>query len=373
MSMLIGVEKMRVIISGGGTGGHIYPAIAIANKIKDKHPKAEILFIGTSSGLEADVIPKAGYPIKYISVSYLRRKISIHNVKSALLLIGGVLRAYRIIKDFKPDIVIGTGGFVCGPVVYAASKLGIKTLIHEQNAFPGLTNRILSRYVDTIALSFDEARKYFKYKDKLVFTGNPIREEFLKVTDREAYSKYKSTTDRPLVLIVGGSGGSITINQAVIDMLHAHPQNPFEILLVSGKKHYDYVLDSLSKNPQILKNNKVFPYIDDMPYAVKASDLIVCSSGAILIAELTAAEKASILIPKAYTAENHQEYNARALQEKGAAIVILENELNGEYLYSKIKDILTDKKILESMKKSSKRAAKINAADEIYNQILKLI
>ncbi|AOY77428.1 undecaprenyldiphospho-muramoylpentapeptide beta-N-acetylglucosaminyltransferase [Clostridium formicaceticum] len=362
---------MKVIISGGGTGGHIYPAIAIANKIKEKHPKCQILFIGTSAGLESDIVPKAGYEIKTITVSYLRRKISLHNLKSAGMLLKGLWQARKIIKDFHPDVVIGTGGFVCGPVVYMASKLGIKTLIHEQNVFPGITNKILGNYVDKIAISFEEAQKYFKQKNKLVVTGNPIREEFFKVTSQEAKSRYKS--ERPLVLIVGGSGGSVSINKTVIDMLVKHPKNSFEILLVTGKKHYKELMEKLSQHEEVLKYNRIIEYMEDMPYALKACDLIICSAGAITITEINAVGKPSILIPKAYTAENHQEYNARALEARGAAFVIKEEELESSRLLNKIKEVLHDSKKLQSMEKASLDASKKLATEDIYEEIRKLL
>ncbi|AKL95625.1 UDP-N-acetylglucosamine--N-acetylmuramyl-(pentapeptide) pyrophosphoryl-undecaprenol N-acetylglucosamine transferase MurG [Clostridium aceticum] len=362
---------MKVIISGGGTGGHIYPAIAIASKIKEKHPTCDILFIGTSSGLESDLVPKAGYEIKTITVSYLRRKISLHNLKSAGMLLKGLWEARKIIKDFQPDIVIGTGGFVCGPVVYMASKLGIKTLIHEQNVFPGITNKILGNYVDRIAISFEEAQKYFKQKNKLVVTGNPIREEFFKITSEEASLRYK--VNRPLVLIVGGSGGSASINKAVIDMLVEHPRNQFEVLLVTGKRHYKELMEKLSQHKEVLQYNRIIEYMDDMPYALKACDLIICSAGAITITEINAVGKPAILIPKAYTAENHQEYNATALEARGAALVIKEKDLKSDYLLSKIEEILNNKEKLQSMERASLDASKKLVAEKIYQEIIKLL
>ncbi|SDK40580.1 undecaprenyldiphospho-muramoylpentapeptide beta-N-acetylglucosaminyltransferase [Natronincola ferrireducens] len=364
---------MRVIISGGGTGGHIYPAIAIANKIKEINPNSNILFIGTEKGLESDIVPKAGYDFKTITVSYLRRKISFHNVKSAGMLLKGLWQARSIIKDFKPDIVIGTGGFVCGPVVYMAAKMRIKTIIHEQNVFPGITNKILGNYVDKIAISFEEARKYFKQKEKLIVTGNPVRQEFFKVSTKEADLKYKSQQNKPLVLIVGGSGGSASINKTVTHMLMKYSKNPFEILLVTGKSHYTEVRNNLLQHKEVFEHNRIMEYINDMPHALKACDLIICSAGAITITEINAVGKPSILIPKAYTAENHQEYNARALEARGAAIVIREQELNGDDLYNNINKLLNDKEKLNTMKKASLDASKAQATDVIYNEIKNLI
>lgn len=363
---------MKVIISGGGTGGHIYPAIAIANKIRDKNPNAQILFIGTEKGLESDIVPKAGYDIETITVSHLRRKLSFHNVKSGGMLLKGLWQARSIIKSFKPDIVIGTGGFVCGPVVFMAAQMGIKTMIHEQNVFPGITNKILSKFVDTIAISFEEASKYFKHKNKLIVTGNPIRQEFFSISNEEAIDKYKPELEKPLVLIVGGSGGSTSLNKSVTDMMIKYPAIDFEILLVTGKRHYQEVTNSISKHMNLLKKHKIVAYMDDMPYALKACDLIICSAGAITITEINAVGKPSILIPKAYTAENHQEYNARALEKRGAAVVIKENELNPEQLYSSIQEILTNRETLKSMEKASKDASKKQASDLIYLEVLKL-
>ncbi len=364
---------MKVVISGGGTGGHIYPAIAIANKIKEKNPQAEILFIGTEKGLESEIVPKEGYNFKAIPVSYLKRKISLHNLKSAGLLMKGLLEARRILKQYKPDVVIGTGGFVCGPVLFMAANLKIKTIIHESNVFPGLTNRILARYVDRVALSFEEAKRHLKYHEKMIVTGNPIREDFLKITEEEANNKYQKNSDTPLVLVVGGSGGSIKLNNAIIELLKKHSNNNFEVLLVTGKNHYSSVVEKLSNNKQILEKNRIVPYINDMPYALKACDLIVCSAGAMTIAEITAAGKASILIPKSYTAENHQEYNAKALADKNAALMIKESELSGETLYEKIESVLNQSNGLVNMMKASKAEGKVLATENIYKEIYQLI
>ncbi len=363
---------MRVILSGGGTGGHIYPAISIANKIKEKHPNAEILFIGTEKGMESDIVPKAGYSIKFVTVSYLKRKISLHNIKSAGMLFKGILEARKIIKDFRPDIVIGTGGFVCGPVVYMASKLGIKTIIHEQNVFPGLTNRILDKYVDKIALSFKEAEKYFKSKNKLVVTGNPIRGEFFNVTEEEAKEKYGIKSNLPIVLVVGGSGGALKINNAVVEMLKLYKPKNFNVILVTGKRLYKNTIENINKE-DLANNHEILPYINDMPYALKACDLIVCSAGAITIAEVTAVGKSAILIPKAHTAENHQEYNANAMGSKGAAVVIREDELNGEVLNRQIEKILNNKDTLKSMEAASRKEGITDAADRIYKEMESLL
>lgn len=362
---------MRVILSGGGTGGHIYPAISIANKIKEKHPDSEILFIGTEKGMESDIVPKAGYTIKFVTVSYLRRKISLQNIKSAGMLFKGILEARKIIKEFKPDIVIGTGGFVCGPVLYVAAKLGIKTIIHEQNVFPGLTNRILDKYVDTIAVSFNEAKQYFKSKDKIVVTGNPIREDFFNITDESTKLKYKTDPSLPLVLIVGGSGGALKINNAVIDILKNNRPSGYKILLVTGKRLYEQTIKNIGVEC-LMGIHEIIPYMDDMPSALSACDLIVCSAGAITIAEVTAVGKPAILVPKAHTAENHQEYNANAMGKAGAALVIKEDELSGEFLLKSIEEVLKSDEKLSQMKNASKKQVIKDSLDRIYHEIEKL-
>jgi len=327
---------MRYLISGGGTGGHIYPAIAIADRILEADPGASILFVGAEKGLELELVPKAGYQIQPITVTYLKRKISWHNLKSAGMLIKGMMDARKILSSFKPDWVIGTGGYVSGPVVYLAAKKGIRTMIHEQNAFPGLTNRILSRYVDVIALSFEEARRYLKNKSRTVVTGNPIRKEYYQLTHQDARKHYPEYKNRYMVLISGGSGGSLQINQAVEEMLRKYTFLPFNLYWATGKHHYEQVKKRCFTHDFVEAGHQMVSYIDRMPYALKACDLIVCSAGAITIAEVQASDKFAVLIPKAYTAEDHQVMNARMMEAQGNAVVIQEQDLTGELLYQNI-------------------------------------
>ena len=339
---------MKYLISGGGTGGHIYPAIAIADRIRETDSSAEILFVGAVNGLGMELVPKAGYRIQSITVSYLKRKISWHNIKSVRMLIKGLIQAKSILDDFRPDWVIGTGGYVSGPVVYQAAKRNINTLIHEQNAFPGLTNRILSRYVKVVALSFEEAGRYFRYRDRLVVTGNPIRKEYYQLTEQEGRDVFPEFEDSKMVLVAGGSRGSSSINQAVLEMLNRRDQLPFRLFWSTGKLHYE----KLKKETQLMnfqsEGHQIVPYINRMPYAIKACDLIVTSAGAITIAEVQAAGKYAILVPKAYTAENHQEKNAQMMETEGYASVIREQDLTGEILYQKIIDGLLVKHDLVS-------------------------
>jgi len=351
---------MKVIISGGGTGGHIYPALAIADTIKSNHPDATILFIGTKDGLESDIIPKYGYPIEFISVGYLKRKMSYHNVKSGLKLIKGLVQSKKILRKFSPDVVIGTGGFVSGPIVYTAAREKIPTLLHEQNVYPGLTNKILGKKVDIIAISFEDSKKYFTRPKELVLTGNPIRKAF-----REPYNA--GNNKKSQILVFGGSGGASKINDSILWIAENHGSLPYEILAVSGKIHYDR-MSNAAKHLDIT----VVPYLEDMPVKMKKADLIVTSAGAITITEILATGKPAILIPKAHTAENHQEYNARSIEEKGGAVMILEKDLTGEKLHEEIIRITQNQELMREMGKKNRSLAQDKTEDDLYRLVERL-
>ena len=331
---------MRYIISGGGTGGHIYPAIAIADRIREADPGAEILFVGSRGGMEMELIPAAGYDISPIDVTYFHRAVSIHNLKGVGLLMLGLIESSRILSAFKPDWVIGTGGYVAGPVVYMAAKKGYKTMIHEQNAFPGLTNRILAKHVDVVALSFDEAKKHLSGFKRAVVTGNPVRKEYYQHNAGEFDEAGSAPDGKKTVLVSGGSGGSEHINRAVINMMEDNEDLPFLIHWSTGKRHYDEIVKRKQLEKQRHRGHRIVPYIDQMPMAIKTSHLVVCSAGAITIAEVEAAGKYSILVPKAYTAENHQEKNAIMMEKEGFATVIREKEIDGKRLMEEITRML---------------------------------
>lgn len=367
---------MKFLITGGGTGGHIYPALAIANRIKKEYKNAEILYVGTENGLEADLVPKEGIKFKTIRIKGFARKLSVDTLKSFKELFLGLNDARKIIKDFVPDIVIGTGGYVCGPVVLIASLKNIPTLIHEQNALPGVTNRILSRFVDKIAGSFEESIKYFKNKNKVIITGNPIREDILDTNKDEAYKTLGIDKKKRFILSFGGSGGQKKLNEAMGHVIEKNINNPnIQILHVTGKRFYDKFINELKKRNinKLNENIRVLPYFFEMPKGLAVADLVITSAGAITIAELTAIGVPSILIPKGYTTENHQEYNARALEKNGASVVILEKELKGEYLNTLIKELLTDEQRLLKMSKNSKRMGKIDSVDRILDIVKDLL
>lgn len=362
---------MKFLITGGGTGGHIYPALAIANEIKERYKDADILYVGTEKGMESELVPKEGFKFKTIRVQGFPRKLSKDAFKAVKELFLGINDAKKIIKEFKPDVVIGTGGYVCGPVVYVASKRKIPTLIHEQNAFPGVTNKILCRYVDKVAGSFEESKKYFKYPEKVVITGNPVRKSLATIDREGAYKELGISPDAPFVLSFGGSGGQKKLNEAMYYVISKNVDNPnIQILHITGKRFYDDFIQMIGQDKIAIKDNiKILPYFFDMPKGLNIADLVITSAGAITLSELTAIGVPSIIIPKAYTAENHQEYNARALEKQGASMVILEKDLTGERLNELILELLNDKERLKNMALNSKKMGKINAVNKIVDMI----
>lgn len=362
---------MKVIISGGGTGGHIYPALAIASKIKDSFKDANILYIGTKHGLEAELIPKSGLEFKSIRVKGLPRKLNKNSLIVFKELIIGLKESKNILKDFKPDIVIGTGGYVCGPVVFMASKLKIPTMIHEQNAFPGITNKILSRYVDRVFITFDESKKYFKYPEKIVNTGNPIRKEILQVNRSYAYNKLDINPNKPFILSFGGSGGQKSLNEAIYEMIKTYKRSDnYQLMHVTGTRFYEDFLHKIEREGIVLDENiKILPYIHHMPEALNVASLVITSAGAITLAEISAVGIPSILIPKAYTAENHQEYNARTFEKAGASVVILENDLTSKVLKENLHNLLKNEEKLKLMSVNSKKMGKKDASSMIVKEI----
>lgn len=368
---------MRVLITGGGTGGHINPALAIAQKVRNENSTNEILYVGTKNGLESELVPKAGFEFKYVTAKYLRRKISVENIKTLFASFKGVIEAMKIIQEFKPDIVVGTGGYVCGPVVLAASLKKVPTMIHEQNVFPGITNKMLSKVVDVIGISFAEAEKYFteEARKKLVLVGNPVRKDILTADRRKSRTKLNLHPDVILIYSFGGSGGQISLNEAIIDVIKKYNgQKNIKIIHVTGKKLYESFMKDIQKENLILDSNiEILDYMYDAATALSASDIVIGSAGAITIAEITVIGVPSILIPKTYTAENHQEYNARALEKEGAAKVILEKDLHGNELIKAIEEIVENKNVLKTMSLNSKRMGNMDVENKIFESMVNLI
>ena len=367
---------MKVIITGGGTGGHIYPALSIARRIKDTHRDAEILYVGTEHGLEAKLVPKEGFNFKSVRVKGFSRKLSMDTLISIKELALGMNDARRVIKEFAPDVVIGTGGYVCGPVVFLAAIKGIPTLIHEQNAFPGVTNKILSKVVNRVAGSFEESIERFNNLEKVKITGNPVRQDLFSIDKTKAYKELEIDKNLPFILCFGGSGGQKSLNDSMLKFIAENANNKkIQILHITGERFFKKFVKELEDMgiSNLDKNIKVVPYFYEMPKALNITDLTITSGGAITIAELTAVGVPSIIVPKAYTAENHQEYNAKALEDKGASIMIKEKDLNYEVLSKNIHELLDNRSKLDEMSENSK-AIGIKYADvKIVNLVEEII
>ncbi|QGT99136.1 UDP-N-acetylglucosamine--N-acetylmuramyl-(pentapeptide) pyrophosphoryl-undecaprenol N-acetylglucosamine transferase [Candidatus Syntrophocurvum alkaliphilum] len=363
---------MRLIITGGGTGGHIYPAIAIANEIKERIPTAEILFVGTEQGLENKIIPEAGYDLKTINITGIDRTSLMKAGKSLLKVPVSFWQAKKIINKFKPEIVIGTGGYVSYPVVLAGTFFANKTVIHEQNAIPGLANRNLASRVDYTLLTFEEAASYLKAK-QLIVTGLPVRKEILKADIHKARKKL-DLANKFTLLAFGGSRGAMSINQSMLYINEKYKNENMQILWITGEENYDTVINNL-KQTMDTKNTiskiDIRPYMHNIEDAFAASDLVVCRAGASTLSELAVIGLPAILVPYPYAAENHQEKNARALVEKNAAEMVIDEFLDGDTLYKKIEEIRNNKNKLEQMKKNILTEAKPNALKEIVDIILK--
>lgn len=356
---------MRIAVSGGGTGGHIYPALALIREIHKKDEDVEFLYIGTKSGLESTLVPREKIPFKSIHITGFKRKLSFENVKTVLRFLKGVRDSKKMLKEFHPDVVIGTGGYVCGPVVYAAAKMGIPTIVHEQNSVPGLTNKFLSRYVDKIAICFEEARQFFP-EQKVEMTGNPRASEVLGQDGIKGRLSTGLKLKVPTVLIFGGSRGAKPINEAVIKSLTELSSKPYQVLYVTGDIHFEEVQQEveLVGNPE---NVIIKPFIHNMPEVLAGVDLTVARAGATTLAELTSLGIPSILIPSPYVTDNHQEKNARALSEKGAARLLLEKDLTGPKLVESIDQILGHEQKLADMKKAAKKLGMPDAAQRVYH------
>ncbi len=363
-----GMCKMKYIVSGGGTGGHIYPALSIIAEIKNRDMAAEVLYVGKKGSLEEELTKKEGIPFKAVEVQGLpRKKINKQTISAIMTLFKGLHQCDKIIKNFKPDIVIGTGGYVCAPVLLKAQQRGILTVIQEQNAFPGKTNKLLSKRAELVALNFEEAKKYLKYK-KIIVTGNPIRADFNEIDKVKARKRYNIAEDEKFVLSFGGSGGQESTNDAILGILKSGKEINFKLYHVTGKVHYEKFMNQL-KDTTLNDNVKIVEYSNEIPSLLMASDLVIASSSAMTLAEISAVGVSSILIPKAYTAGNHQVYNANSYKDKNAAKIILEENLNEQTLYEEITSLLKDDSLRNVMAENSKKLGNPKAVEILLNEI----
>ncbi len=369
---------MRVLMTGGGTSGHVNPAIAIAEAIKLNFPDSEIAFVGTPRGIENKLVPAAGYELYHVDVRGISRKLTVKNIRAAYLALTSPQKAKKIVKKFKPDIVIGTGGYVSWPVCRAAASLGVPTMLHESNAYPGIAVKMLSKYVDKILLNFDKTAEYLTCpKEKLVTVGNPLRSGFTPAADKKtAKAKVGADKYEKMILSYGGSMGAQYVNEAVLAMMRDFTVKHPEILHVHAvgaieyadatKMYSDYGLDGAP-------NIKLLEYIYDMPDQMAAADLLICRAGAMTVSEVSMMKKPTVFIPSPNVTENHQYKNARVLEEKGAAVIIEEKDLDGgKRLTETVRSLLSDDGRRERMGELAGSFAVVDANKLVIREIKKL-
>ncbi len=369
---------MKILLAGGGTAGHINPAIAIAQAMKARNPEAEILFVGNEGGLEQRLVPDAGFPIKSVSIRGFKRSLSpkaiTENIGTVFKAVSASAAAKKIIRDFAPDICVGTGGYVSGPVIRAAQKLGISTVVHEQNAFPGVTNKMLSKKAKMVMLAMDAARKHFPEDTDFTLTGNPVRAQIGKA-DKEESRRALGLDQRPVVLSFGGSMGARKINENMAGIIaRSGKDGRYQHIHAYGKYGlwFPDMVREKGADPEKCQNLDVREYIDNMDLCLAAADLVVCRCGAITLTEIQIMGKPSVLIPSPYVAENHQYHNAMALVNEQAASVIEEKDLTEEKLTSEIDRLLSDPELISRYAHNAKKMA-IDDANERICRVLEQI
>lgn len=368
----------KILFAAGGTGGHINPALAVAGYIRENYPDAQILFAGTPNKMEATLVPAAGFDFTPIEISGFQRDLTPAGIKANIStvkkLIKSLPRAKAIVKDFQPDVAIGFGGYASGPVIRAAAKMGVPTAVHEQNAFPGVTNKMLAKKVDRVLVTTAAAQDYFKPKNPTVVTGLPVRGELL-TADRELSRAELGLDGRPLILSMGGSLGAKSINEAVREMiLSEYGKKECYFLHATGKNGVA-MIDEMGKEIDLDENKHIMlrEYINDMDRCMSAADLVICRAGASSISELQVMGKASILIPYPYAAENHQYYNAKDLADNNAAILIEEKDLDGKKLTEIVKLLINNQDKLKLYGENAKKMAVTDAAKRITENLIEIV
>ena len=370
---------MKILFAAGGTGGHINPALATAGEIRERYPDAEILFVGTKDKMEAKLVPAAGFDFATIKISGFQRKISIENIirnlKTVFYLLFCTFSVKKILKKFKPDVVVGFGGYVSGPVVRTAAKMGIPTAIHEQNAYPGITNKTLAKIVDKVMLTAQEAEKYMQCKNPPAVTGLPVRGEMLRADRDFARAKLGIRDNQKLILSMGGSLGAMTINNAMVDLIADNYKDDSLYFIHAMGQYGLWVPDKLKEKgvDTNAENLELREYISDMDVCMPAADVVICRAGASSLSELQALGKASILIPSPNVAENHQYHNAMALVNKGAALIIEEKDLTKEKMQSLFESLVNSDERRLSVEANAKAMAVIDAKEKIADIVLSLI
>ncbi|WP_299677062.1 undecaprenyldiphospho-muramoylpentapeptide beta-N-acetylglucosaminyltransferase [uncultured Dokdonia sp.] len=361
------MKPYKVILSGGGTGGHIYPAIAIAREIEKRYPDTEFLFVGAKDRMEMEKVPQAGYKIEGLWISGIQRKLSIENLKFPFKLISSLWKSSRILKRFQPDVVIGTGGFASGPLLKQATRKKIPALIQEQNSYAGITNKLLSKNVQKICVAYDEMHRFFP-KDKIIKTGNPVRDDLLTIENKrtDAISKYTLSVTKKTILVIGGSLGARAINELVSKQLEFFAEHGVQLLWQTGKLYYEQYKHLASEDV------KVMAYIDQMDMAYAAADIIISRAGASSVSELCIVGKATVFIPSPNVAEDHQTKNALAITAKNAAVLLRQTEVASKF-QNELKNLIQDATRREALGVAIKTLALPEATTAIVNEVEKLL
>jgi UDP-N-acetylglucosamine--N-acetylmuramyl-(pentapeptide) pyrophosphoryl-undecaprenol N-acetylglucosamine transferase len=366
-SLWEGRDGIKFIISGGGTGGHIYPAIAIANELKSRFPKAEFLFVGAQDKMEMQKVPQAGYAIKGLWIAGLQRKLTLQNLLFPVKLLSSLWKSRAIIKSFKPDVVIGTGGFASGPLLQMANSLNIPTLIQEQNSYPGITNKLLSKKANKICVAYENLERFFP-NEKMILTGNPVRQDLIDIDSKreEAIQYFNLDSSKKTLLILGGSLGARRVNQLIEKERESILNQNVQVIWQCGKFYLDEYKNYNSDSIQ------VFAFLDRMDLVYAAADIVISRAGASSVSELSIVGKPVIFIPSPNVAEDHQTKNAKSIVDKNGALMIKESELD-ENFNSVFIDLVANENLQKQLSENIKKLAKINATRDIVDEIVKLI
>jgi UDP-N-acetylglucosamine--N-acetylmuramyl-(pentapeptide) pyrophosphoryl-undecaprenol N-acetylglucosamine transferase len=364
----LGKEAANILLAGGGTGGHLFPALAIADEIRRLQPHARFLFLGTKGKIEERVVPQRGYDIRTIWISGFHRRLTLDNLLFPLKVVVSLVQSLFVIRQFKPDVVVGTGGYVCGPILFAASLLGIPTVIHESNSYPGVTTRLLAKRVSKIFIAFDAARRWLQRTDHVVLVGTPTRDSLGTITKADGRAFFQLSPNKRTLLVSGGSLGAASINDAVLAALADLQAADIQLIWQTGQGDFGRV----QKAAGDMKSGWIGPFIDKMEYAFGAADLVVCRSGATTLAELTRVGKPAILIPYPFAAGDHQTHNAKSLADAGAAILIADKDAK-QNMKQKVLSLMSDPQLLDRMSAASAQLGRPKAGEEIAAAIMEMI
>ncbi|MFB0924648.1 MAG: undecaprenyldiphospho-muramoylpentapeptide beta-N-acetylglucosaminyltransferase [Vicingaceae bacterium] len=365
------MSQFRIIVSGGGTGGHIFPAIAIANAIKEKYPDSKIVFVGALGRMEMEKVPAAGYEIIGLPIMGLQRRLTLQNLKFPFKLIASMLKAKKIVKDFKPDVVVGVGGYASGPLLKAATSLGVPALVQEQNSYPGMTNKLLASKVEKLCVAYDNMDRFFP-KEKIMLTGNPVRQDIknLEAKRIRGIEYFGLDPNKKTVLVVGGSLGARTINHAIDAGVEELAKNNIQLVWQTGKLYVDEAAKTVAKYEG--KGIKTMPFISKMDYAYAVADVVVSRAGAMSVSELSIAKKPAIFVPLPSAAEDHQTKNAMALVNHNAALLVKDTEAQ-ELLMPMLIDLVKNDAEQQKIANNVAKMAFSDSANIIADEVIKLI